>query len=69
MNRHATLLTGSLAPTSHPSPGGMVSPESPTAYRVNEALKELALAARAMQQLAKTLDEQPEALIRGRRGD
>ncbi|MGD9021787.1 MAG: MlaD family protein [Lysobacterales bacterium] len=48
---------------------GMVSPESPTAYRLNEALKELALAARAMQQLAKTLDEQPEALIRGRRGD
>ena len=48
---------------------GMVSPESPTSYRLNAALKELALAARAMQQLAKTLDEQPEALIRGRRGD
>ncbi len=48
---------------------GMVSPESPTSYRLNEALKELALAARAMQQLAKTLDEQPEALLRGRRGD
>ena len=48
---------------------GMVAPESPTSYRLNEALKELALAARAMQQLAKTLEEQPEALIRGRKGD
>jgi paraquat-inducible protein B len=48
---------------------GMVSPESPTSYRLNEALKELALAARALQQLAKTLEEQPEALIRGRKGD
>ena len=48
---------------------GMVSPESPTSYRLNEALRELALAARAMQKLAKTLEEQPEALLRGRRGD
>ena len=48
---------------------GMVSPESPTVYRMNEALKELALASLALQQLAKTLEEQPEALIRGRRGD
>ena len=47
----------------------LVAPDSPTTYRMNEALKELALAARAMQQLAKTLEEQPEALIRGRRGD
>jgi paraquat-inducible protein B len=47
----------------------MVSPESPASYRLNEALRELALAARAMQQLAKTLEEQPEALLRGRRGD
>ena len=48
---------------------GMVAPESPTSYRLNEALRELAMAARALQQLAKTLEEQPEALIRGRRGD
>jgi paraquat-inducible protein B len=48
---------------------GLVSPESPASYRLNEALRELAMAARAMQQLAKTLEEQPEALIRGRRGD
>jgi paraquat-inducible protein B len=47
----------------------IVSPESPASYRLNEALRELALAARAMQQLAKTLEEQPEALLRGRRGD
>jgi paraquat-inducible protein B len=48
---------------------GMVAPDSPVNYRLNEALGELALAARAMQQLAKTLEEQPEALFRGRRGD
>ena len=48
---------------------GLVAPESPTSYRLNQALKELALAARALQQLAKTLEEQPEALIRGRRGE
>jgi len=47
----------------------LVAPDSPTTYRMNEALKELALAAMAMQQLAKTLEEQPEALLRGRRGD
>lgn len=47
----------------------LVAADSPTTYRMNEALKELALAAKAMQQLAKTLEEQPEALIRGRRGD
>ena len=47
----------------------LVAPDSPTTYRMNEALKELGLAARAMQQLAKTLEEQPEALLRGRRGD
>ena len=48
---------------------GLVAPESPTSYRLNQALRELALAARALQQLAKTLEEQPEALIRGRRGE
>ena len=48
---------------------GQVADDSATIYRLNEALRELALAGRAMQMLAKTLEEQPESLIRGKRGD
>lgn len=48
---------------------GLVAPDSATTYRLNQALRELALAGRALQLLAKTLDEQPESLIRGRSGD
>ncbi|MEM1110999.1 MAG: MlaD family protein [Pseudomonadota bacterium] len=44
----------------------LVSPDSPTTYQLNEALKELASASRAVKLLARTLEEQPEALIRGR---
>ena len=45
---------------------GLVSADSATAYRLNEALRELALAGRALQMLAKTLEEQPESLLRGK---
>ena len=48
---------------------GMVSPDSATNYQLNQALRELTLAGRAIQLLAKTLEEQPEALLRGRSGD
>ena len=48
---------------------GMVSPDSATNYQLNQALRELTLAGRAIQMLAKTLEEQPEALLRGRSGD
>ena len=47
----------------------MVTPGSPTAYQLNEALRELARAGQAIQLLARTLEEQPEALIRGRSGE
>ncbi len=47
----------------------VVSPDSPTMYEVNQALHELTMAARSMQLLAKTLEEQPEALLRGKRED
>lgn len=47
----------------------LVAPDSATTYRLNEALREITLASRAMQLLAKTLNEQPEALIRGRSGN
>jgi len=48
---------------------GVVSPDSATTYQLNQALRELTLAGRAIQLLAKTLEEQPEALLRGRSGD
>lgn len=44
----------------------LVSAESATTYELNKALRELAQAGRALQLLAKTLEEQPEALIRGK---
>lgn len=48
---------------------GLVAPDSATTYQLNSALKELALAGKAMHLLARTLEEQPESLIRGRSGD
>lgn len=49
------------------SAGDMVAEGSPTQYQLNEALRELALAGRALRSLVRTLEEQPESLIRGRR--
>jgi len=46
---------------------GLVSEDSATTFELNKALRELAAAGRALQMLAKTLEEQPEALIRGKR--
>lgn len=46
--------------------GGLVAPDSATTYQLNEALRELAAASRAIKLLARTLEEQPEALVRGR---
>lgn len=42
------------------------SQDSATLYQLNRALEELGRAGRSMQSLAQTLEEQPEALIRGR---
>jgi paraquat-inducible protein B len=47
----------------------LVSPDSATTYQLNRALEELARAGRALQLLARTLEEQPEALIRGKSGE
>jgi paraquat-inducible protein B len=38
-------------------------------YQLNRALRDLSLAGKAIQQLVTTLEEQPESLIRGKRGD
>ena len=56
------LALGALFP-----PTILLAEDSPTTYQLNRALRELALAGRALQSLAKTLEEQPEALIRGKR--
>ncbi len=44
----------------------LLADDSPTTYELNQALRELALAGRALQSLAKALEEQPESLIRGK---
>jgi paraquat-inducible protein B len=48
---------------------GLASPDSPTLYQLNSALQEVTRASRSLQSLANTLEQQPEALIRGKRGD
>ncbi len=45
---------------------GLVAPDSATTYQLNQALRELAMAGRALQLLAKTIEEQPESLLRGK---
>lgn len=47
----------------------LVHQDSSTIYELNRALKEMASAGRALQQLSRTLEEHPEALLRGRQGD
>ena len=49
--------------------GNLVADDSSTRYEMNKALRELALAGRAVRLLAKTLEEQPQALLRGRSED
>jgi len=48
---------------------GLASADSPTLYQLNTALQEVSRAGRSLQSLANTLEQQPEALIRGKRGD
>jgi paraquat-inducible protein B len=45
----------------------LVDADSPTTYQLNQALRELSQAGKALQSLASSLEEQPESLIRGRR--
>ncbi|MEQ8514733.1 MAG: MlaD family protein [Chromatocurvus sp.] len=47
--------------------GDQVGNGSPTLYQLDITLKELADASRALQSLARMLEEQPDALLRGRR--
>ena len=41
--------------------------ESPTVQHANQALKEIARAAEALRQLADLLEQQPDAILRGKR--
>jgi paraquat-inducible protein B len=45
----------------------LAAQESPTVQQANAALKEIARAADALRQLAETLEEQPDAIYRGKR--
>lgn len=45
----------------------MVEPGSATTYQLNKTLKDLGMAAEAIKQLANTINEQPESLLRGKR--
>jgi paraquat-inducible protein B len=48
---------------------GVVSTDSETIYRLNKALQEVARAGKSVQSLAVTLENEPEALIKGKSGD
>ncbi len=47
----------------------LVDHDSATVYELNRALRDMSQAGRALQQLGRALEEQPESLIRGRRGE
>ncbi len=46
---------------------GLAGEESPTVQQLNTALKEISRAARALRLLAETLEQQPEAVLQGKR--
>ena len=46
---------------------GLAEAESPTVQNVNQTLKEIARAAQALRQLAELLEQQPDAILRGKR--
>jgi len=48
---------------------GLVSSDSETIYRLNKALQEVARSGKSVQSLAVTLENEPEALIKGKSGD
>jgi paraquat-inducible protein B len=47
----------------------LTSTDSATLYQLNSALQEVSRASRSLRQLATSLENQPEALLRGRGGD
>lgn len=51
------------------SVNGLASPDSATVFQLNTALQEMTRAGRSLQSLANTLEQQPEAIIWGKRGE
>lgn len=48
---------------------GMAADEAPLQQNLQRSLGDLARAARALRELAETLEQQPESVLKGRRGD
>ena len=48
---------------------GIVDYDSATMYQLSTALQEMSRAGRSLQSLARTLEEQPESLVRGKSGE
>jgi paraquat-inducible protein B len=65
------VLNGAIATFEQGMTGidGLVSPDSPTLYQLHNALQEMTRAGRSLQALANTLQQQPESVLRGKRGE
>lgn len=61
LDKNSATLQQALEKTDY-----LLSDDSPTLYEVQEAAKELQLAAKAIRELADTLEQQPESLLRGK---
>lgn len=66
MTRHMSQASDELGKAAA-AVQGLAAQESPTVANVNAALKEIARAADALRQLAELLEEQPDAIYRGKR--
>ncbi|MBI5785462.1 MAG: MCE family protein [Rhodocyclales bacterium] len=66
MVRNMTRASDDLAKAAA-SLHGLAAQDSPTVQNMNNALKEIARAAAAVRLLAETLEEQPDAIYRGKR--
>ncbi|PWB39187.1 MAG: hypothetical protein C3F19_17025 [Rhodocyclales bacterium] len=64
--RNMTRASGELAHAAQ-AVRGLAEAESPTQQNVNLALKEIARAAEALRKLAELLEQQPDAILRGKR--
>jgi paraquat-inducible protein B len=64
--RNLTRASGELAGAAS-AVRGLTEAESPTVQNMNQALMEITRAAQALRQLAELLEEQPDAIIKGKR--
>lgn len=64
--RNLTRASGELAGAAS-AVRGLTEAESPTVQNMNQALMEITRAAQALRQLAELLEEQPDAIVKGKR--